>query len=83
MVGSRIRGSSGPRPNVSSITSLTSRSRSLRLSRSDPWRISSSAAWRTSSRSSSSFIVPIAERSIPVMSCWCNCRLIEGTDPHR
>ncbi len=49
MVGSRIRGSSGPRPNVSSSTSLTSRSRSLRLSRSDLWRLSSSAARRTSS----------------------------------
>ena len=49
IVGSRISGSSGPRPNVSSSTSLTSRSRSLRLSRSELWRHSSSAARRTSS----------------------------------
>ena len=71
IVGSRIKGSSGPRPNVSSITSLTSRSRSLRLSRSALWRQSSSAARRTSTRNSSSFIVPMAPRSMLVINCWC------------
>ena len=75
MVGSRISGSSGPRPNVSSRTSLTSRSRSLRLSRSELFRQSDSAAWRTSTRSSASSMAPIAERSMPAINCWCSSRL--------
>ncbi len=64
IVGSRIRGSSGPRPNVSSSTSVTSRSRSLRFSKSEPWRLNCSAARGTSTRSSCSSIVPMAARSI-------------------
>ncbi len=69
MVGSRSKGSRGPNPNVSSSTSLTSRSRSLMLSRSALWRHKASAARRTSMRSSSSFIVPMVERSMDAMSC--------------
>ena len=71
---SHISGSSGPRPNVSSRTSLTSRSRSAMLNIS-ALRWHSASAWRrTSRRSRPSAIVPIDDRSIALMTCWCSSR---------
>ena len=65
-------GSSGPRPNVSSITSLTSRSRSPRLSRMLLRLHSSSRTRRTSIRSVSGSTVLTAARFMLAISCWCS-----------
>src|SRR5438445_5169470 len=77
IVGSRINASKGPRPNVSSITSLTNRSRSLAPNKSLLTRHHCSAARRTSWRSSSSLILPMAARFSDLISCSCSSALWE------
>ena len=71
IVGSRSSVSRGPRPKVSSMTSLTSCSRSAALITLALVRQSSSAAVRISARNSSSLRVPIFDRSrLEIRRAW-------------